>query len=137
MARRKGQLELEMLIAMAILTFFLVSFLVFYMVKEKDVFYLNNYLEARKICFDLKNTVENIFSGGNGTRINFTIPEKLNGQDYKIKVDSSAKIIRISWDDKVYSCFVSANVSNKTHVYFEIPKGKNFGYNYEGSVLIE
>jgi len=134
----KGQLGLETLITLSILAFFLLIILVFQAARTEDVDYANSYLEARKICFNLRNTADDVFSSGNGTRTNFTLPERLNNQkDYQITVDSSENIARLTWENKTYSCLILVNVTNKTHLYFEISKGENSAYNQEGSVVIE
>lgn len=136
--KMKGQLGVETLIVLSFLIFFLLVIIVFYADRSQDVAYLNNYLEARKICFDLKNAIEDVTTLGNGTIINFSLPQMLNNEViYEVRVDSSQNIGRILWENRTYTCPIVANVTNRTHLYFNISKGWNSIYNYEGRVIIE
>lgn len=135
----KGQSGIEALMAVALIILLLIFSVVTYAKKRSEIDFTREHMEAQKICYEIKNTINQIFADGPGSNLVLNISNKLEGNDFNITVNAPDKIIAIEWDGNVFSCSITTqNVTNSTSSYiFNIGNGTRTIKNIEGVVTIE
>jgi len=134
----KSQTGLETLFVIGLVIVVLVFAVVSYISKGTEVDFAKRYLEAQKICFEIKNIINQVTSDGFGIAVKFNVPKKLVATDYNLSIDSESKTITISWDNNSFSCnFLTQNVTNSTHGKFFLNKVDNVAKNSDGIVIIK
>jgi hypothetical protein len=138
----KGQLGLETIFMLTFIILLLVFAFIFYVSRGSEIERVSKYLEARKICYEIQNVVNQVMSDSYGTSVRFYIPVKLEQSDYNIRIDSVKKLIFIWWEDSLTSCpIITPNITNNTfgilYPTFSINKGENLGLNSDGIVVIK
>lgn len=133
----KSQTGLETLLVISLVIVVLVFAFVSYISKGSEVDFTQKHLEAQKICFEIKNIINQVASDGFGSAVKFNLPKKLITSDYNASIDSNNKIVTILWDKNSFSCsFFTQNVTNSTHNQFFLNK-TSVAKNSDGVVVIK
>ena len=134
----KGQAGIETLFGVSLLLIFLVFAFVTSVSKSSETQFAQTYLEAQKICYEIKNIINQISSYSFGAAVQVIIPNKIDSTDYNLTVDSNNKTLTIEWSNNLFSCTIlTPNVTNNTHNKFTIAKGTKTFKNSNGVVIIE
>lgn len=128
----KSQAGLETLFGVSLLVILLIFAFTFSLSKSSETRFANAYLEARKICDELRTTVNQVYANGFGFAASFNIPNKLALADYNLTIYATNKTITLEWDGNLFSCTLfTPSVTNGT-----ISKGLKTFKNVNGVVLI-
>lgn len=134
----KAQSGLETFVAVSIIIVIVILSLITYLTKSPEVEFTKGYLAAQKICYDVKNIINQVSADGFGSAVKFSVPNNLENLDFNLTVNSTTKIITIEWDKNLYSCtMLTQNVTNSTHLLFQLKKGEVVAKNIDGVVVIE
>ena len=129
----KGQTGLETLFGVSLLIIFLVFAFSVSVSKNSESQFTKTYLEAQKVCYEIKNIINQVSSDGFGTAIQFTMPNKIDSFDYNLTVDSNNKVLTLEWNGNLFSCTLLTKDVTNGH----IQKGTIIFKNIDGVVKIE
>jgi len=113
--RMKGQASFEIMMLIA----FLIIISTFYITAFRDqfqTFYIDNQNKLEVICADLADEINSAVSYGNGFTSNTTLPSQINGQNYKILVQSNSSMICILNNLTAFENILSKNITNQTSI---------------------
>jgi len=138
----KAQVGIETLMIATILILLLVFSLISYVNRNNEISSVKEYLEAKKICRNVQNTINQLASNSYGASVKLTIPDKLETLNYSLSVYAQDKLILISWKNTSTSCsLLTQNVTNATgYVFsqFSINKGDNQAFvDGDGTIVIK
>lgn len=128
----KGQTGLETLFGVSLLIIFLVFAFTVSVSKNSESQFTKTYLEAQKVCYEIKNIINQVSSDGFGTAIQFAIQNKIDSFDYNLTIDSDNKTLTLEWNGNLLSCtLLTKDVTNGP-----IQKGTKIFRNIDGVVII-
>lgn len=135
----KGQATFETIIAIGLLLIILVFSYTINSSKNSETKFTSTYLEAQKICYKIKNSINQVHSDGLGTVTRIDMPTKIDTSSYNITVNSTNQIVTINWENNSFSCVIlTANVTNSTgHGSFSLNQSNKIIKNTDGVVIIE
>jgi len=128
----KSQAGLETLFGVGLLLILLTFAFTFSLSKSSESKFASTYLEARKICEEIKTTINQVYANGFGFATSFNIPNKLASSDYNLTIFAANKTITLEWSGNLFSCTLfTPSVTNGT-----ISKGLRTFKNVDGVVSI-
>lgn len=136
----KGQAGIETLLVFGFLIFLLAFAIVSYINRSSDIQSTREYLEANKICYSLKNIINQLASDSFGSSVKFNVPNKLELSDYNLTLYPQNRILVINWKKYSITCSIfTQNVTNSTggiYTSFIVSKGDRLANNTDGVVFI-
>ena len=128
----KGQLSIELtiIIATLLIIIILVVVSVTYRTKSK---YEEDYLNAKRITFEISTTINQIMATTEGTSKQIFLPNKIAGKTYEVKVYAQEKLVTITWDDNEHAAPIITSVVSGN---LTIPKGYHTITKKSGGVVI-
>jgi len=128
----KGQAGIETVFGVSLLVIFLVFAFSISVSKSSESQFTKTYLGVQKVCYEIKNIINQVSSDGFGIATQFTIPNKIDSFDYNLTVDSNKKTLTLEWNGNLFSCTVlTKDVTNGP-----IQKGTRIFRNIDGVVII-
>ncbi len=129
----KGQSGIEMFFAFGILSIILIFALFVYVQRSTETISTQDFLSAKKICYEFSSVINRIMSGGNGfsERISYS-------EDFNVNVFGDLGFIIIDLKDSSVTCSLSTkNVTNSTHNRFVLSKGDFLVENDDENVVFK
>ena len=127
----KGQTSTEMMIAVSFLGFLLIISYLVYSERNRDIEWVSDFLEVKKICYEFSSVINRVRMNGKGFR------EKISyNQDYNVTIEGDNRAISIDFDSNTVLCeFSTVNVTNQTSSRFLVEKGEYFVEN-DGELVV-
>jgi len=133
----KAQTGIEFFFAISIALVILAFSYSIFASQQEQTSWQSDYLEAKKICTKISNSLDSVLLAGNGFNQTILIPSYLNSKNYTIKIFSSQKLIEIVWDNNLFTCKIfSDNVWNSTSKDFLFGKGNRKISNIKGKIIV-
>lgn len=134
----KAQLSMEFMVFVSIAIVILTFSVYIYYVNISHANKSSIYLQASAICQQIKNSINNVITNGNGVIASFDLPNNLKGDNYTATVYGLERSIEISFDSQAIYCnIVTVNVTNSTDsTTFQLNFGTNTVQNSGGKVII-
>jgi len=132
----KAQIGIEFFFAVSIVLAILAFSYSVFVNQQEQTSWESDYLEAKKICTKISNSLDSALLAGDGFNQTISIPSYLNSKNYTIKIFSSQKLIEIEWDKNLFTCKIfSDNVWNSTSKDFVLGKESRKISNIKGKLI--
>jgi hypothetical protein len=115
-----GQVTVEFMFLIAVLTFLLILVFSFSSSMTADTLELRRKFEAENICQIFATFISSVAASGNGTVVEYFLPSYIGGNNYTVLVNGSTVTVTVEYMTGAISCpvstanFTSAIIVNKT-----------------------
>jgi len=62
---------------------------------------------GKQICYTVSSAIDSAVIGGNNFSLNITLPNKIDGKDYKIFTTPPSSYITVDWGDGIFTCSIT------------------------------
>ena len=115
MAKSRGQVGFELLIAVGVLLVIFAFAFTTYIEREKEVDWSEDFLSAKSECFKASSLINRVSVNGK----NFVETATFN--TYNMRINGDLGSIGVIWNSSsAYCTFSTVNVTNSTHARFDV-----------------
>lgn len=120
----RAQAGIEGMVLMALIAVVLAFTMLTFGLRSAEIDSLRVSMEAGKLCTLVKSSINGVWSGGEGSASEISLPERMFAADYAARVYAQDKKIVFSWKNSSSTCgILTANVTNSTSGVFDLMPG--------------
>jgi len=133
----RAQAGIEGMVLMALIGAVLAFTMLTFGLRSAEIDSIKISVEADKLCTLVKSSINSVWSGGEGSAAEISLPERLFAVGYTARIYAGEKKIVFSWKNSSSTCgILTTNITNSTSGIFDLWPGITKIRNSGGVVIV-